>query len=275
MMRLLPNIHPIMQLFFADILATLIVYLGSSLLGNASVYDPYWSVAPLLFIPFWFFQVEQNPFSLLFQNGYVRPLLTSLVIFFWGIRLTANWIREFTDLSYEDWRYRNFREKSPKFFWLINLTGIQLFPTILVFLGSLSLYPALTVFDHSFNLFDVLGLIITIGATLLELIADNQMWHYRQNRTKDQPIINTGLWIRTRHPNYLGEISFWWGLYFLGIGASLQYWWMIIGPISITLLFVFVSIPMIEKNQENRKPAYKKYKEEVPMLIPRMGKRTK
>ena len=47
--------HPLLSLFVADIIATLIIFIGSMLFENASVYDPYWSVAPLAFIPFWFF----------------------------------------------------------------------------------------------------------------------------------------------------------------------------------------------------------------------------
>lgn len=261
--------HPLLKLLVADVIATLIVFLGSSLIRNASVYDPYWSVAPLAFLPFWFFQVGQNPI-LLAQNGIVRPLIASIIVLLWGIRLTANWLREFTGFDYEDWRYRNFRAKSPKIFWLINLTGIQLFPTLLVFLGSMALYPALTVMQTGLNLFDWIGVAIALGAVIIELFADNQMWQYRRTRKPDQPIIESGLWIRSRHPNYFGEISFWWGLYFFALATSLQYWWMAVGPIAITLLFLFISIPMIENRHRSRKPAYEDYMKRVPMLFPRL-----
>ena len=259
--------HPLISLFVADIVATLIVFIGSMIFGNASVYDPYWSVAPLVFIPFWFWHIHDNPITL-FSHGYFRPMIVTIVVILWGVRLTLNWFREFTGFNYEDWRYRNYRQNNPKLFWVINLTGIQLFPTILVFLGSISLFPAITSLGPRINFLDIIGLGIALTAIVIETLADNQMWKYRKSRQKEYNIIHYGLWKYSRHPNYFGEISFWWGLYFFALGVSITNWWMVVGPLSITLLFVFISIPMIEKRQKKFKPEYLDYIKTVPKLIP-------
>jgi steroid 5-alpha reductase family enzyme len=145
-------------------------------------------------------------------------------------------------------------------------------PTILVFLGCVSLFPALTSLEPKINFLDIIGLVITLTAILIETLADNQMWKYRKSRQKDQNICQTGLWKFSRHPNYFGEISFWWGLYFFALGVSITNWWMIVGPLSITLLFLLISIPMIEKRHQKRKPEYLDYNKRVSKIIPWINK---
>ena len=81
--------------------------------------------------------------------------------------------------------------------------------------------------------------------------------------------LTTGLWAYSRHPNYLGEILFWWGLYLFALAAYPAAWWTIFGPLSITLLFVFISIPMIEKRHIERRPDYPAYLDRTPMIMPR------
>jgi steroid 5-alpha reductase family enzyme len=80
--------------------------------------------------------------------------------------------------------------------------------------------------------------------------------------------MDRGLWSLSRHPNYLGEILFWWGLYLFALSANPSLWWVIAGPAVITLMFLFISIPMIEKRMLIRKVNYKEYQKRVSMLIP-------
>jgi steroid 5-alpha reductase family enzyme len=80
--------------------------------------------------------------------------------------------------------------------------------------------------------------------------------------------MDQGIWSASRHPNYLGEISFWWGLYFFALSANPEKWWVIIGPVAITCMFLFASIPMIEKRLLERRKDYAEYKKRVPMLLP-------
>jgi steroid 5-alpha reductase family enzyme len=76
------------------------------------------------------------------------------------------------------------------------------------------------------------------------------------------------LWKFSRHPNYFGEILFWWGVYVFSLATSLEFWWFIIGPLSITVLFIAVSIPLMEKKNMMTKPSFATYKKEVSKLIP-------
>ena len=251
------------MIFLADILATLIIFAISTIFKNASFYDPYWSFIPIV-IAFYLFFTSSD-----LANG-SRQYVVLLMVCFWGFRLTFNWISGWKGIKHEDWRYMHFREKFGKSFWLINLTGIQLMPTIFVFFGCLSLYPSLNSGSFNFRFLDFVALAITLGAILLETISDYQMRKFMKSRQNPQEIMDKGLWSKSRHPNYLGEILFWWGLYFFGLSAEPQYWWVIFGPIAITILFLFVSIPWMEIRQD-LKPEYKNYKLRVPKLIPRFS----
>jgi len=155
-----------------------------------------------------------------------------------------------------------------KLFWIINLFGIQLMPTILVFFGCLSIYPAVSTGTAQFNTLDILGILITLGAIILETAADNQLHKFRGEESNRDKVNNMGLWAYSRHPNYFGEICFWWGLFIFGLSADSTFWWTIIGPISITLLFLFISIPIMEKHNTKNRSIYAEYKKNVSVLIP-------
>src|SRR5262245_5678521 len=129
--------HPLVSTLWADIAATIVVFAVSTLVRNASVYDPYWSVAPPAIAIAWL--------ALVGGGTTVRQAIVVALILLWGTRLTANWASTWRGLRHEDWRYGQLREQTrgrmP--FWVVNLGGIQLMPTLLVFLGMLPVWPAL------------------------------------------------------------------------------------------------------------------------------------
>ena len=84
--------------------------------------------------------------------------------------------------------------------------------------------------------------------------------------------MKSGVWSWSRHPNYLGEMGLWWGLWLFGIAADPSWWWTIVGPLGITLMFVFVSLPMIEKRMAARRPAYAEYAESSSLVLPKFGR---
>lgn len=259
---ILDFLPPLLMLLVVDIIATVIVFVLSMIFHNASLYDPYWSVAPFLIAIYWLVS-SQN-----FANFNLRQIIVFLLISIWSFRLTYNWVRQWKGIQHEDWRYRDLRVKHGKNFWFINLTGIHLMPTILVYLGSLSFYSSLTTINIPFNLLDIFGISITVSAILIETIADQQSYNFIKSRRDRTQLIDYGLWNYSRHPNYFGEILFWWGMYFFALSVHISFWWMIIGPISITILFNVVSIPLMEKRNMKRKPTYAEYKNKVSRLIP-------
>lgn len=245
----------------ADVAATLVVFGFSVVFKNASFYDAYWSVIPIWIVIFLLLYPETE------VNG-IRAWAASGLVAFWGLRLTWNWWRGWQGLDHEDWRYVNLRKKTGAFFPFVNLTGIQLMPTALVFLGCLPLFPILSERETPLGWLDFLGFGITLGAILIEAAADQQLRRFRLSNTDPLKILDTGLWKHSRHPNYFGELSFWYGLFIIGMGAAPDEWWRGAGALAMTLLFVFISIPMIDKRMLAKRPHYAERKQRVSSVIP-------
>jgi steroid 5-alpha reductase family enzyme len=265
MARLGPATDPRLTVAYADLAATAVVFVFSAAANNSSVYDPYWSVAPLVIAPW---------LSLGGGAGAApvarRVVVTALVVF-WGVRLTYNWARGFAGLGHEDWRYVDIRAKVGAGYWPVSLLALHLFPTVQVYLGCLPLFPALTS-DRPLGLLDGLAAAVTLGAVLVETVADEQLRSFRARREGDE-IMARGLWAFSRHPNYFGEIGFWWGLLLFGLAADPRAFWSGLGALSITAMFVFVSVPMLEKRSVARRPAYVEHRRRVSMLVPWWPKR--
>jgi steroid 5-alpha reductase family enzyme len=132
----------------------------------------------------------------------------------------------------------------------------------------LSLYPSLVESGSYFSYLDVFAISITLLAIIVESVADKQLKRFIEERESHKKIMKEGIWKYSRHPNYFGEILFWWGLYSFALASNLNFWWTIIGPISITLLFIFISIPLMDERNLNRRPQYEEYMEKTSKLVP-------
>ncbi|HUU63914.1 MAG TPA: DUF1295 domain-containing protein [Dehalococcoidia bacterium] len=254
--------HPIWIVLTADIAATLVIYAFARVFQNASFYDAYWSVAPLAIALYYLLGASSGDAVL------TRQVVVVTLVFIWGVRLTCNWARQWRGLGHEDWRYANMRHKWNRLFWIIELSGIEMMPTIIVFLGCLSLYPALSTGTSTFGVLDWVAIVVTAAAIIIETTADQQLRRFVRTNSQPRKIMSTGLWAYSRHPNYLGEIMFWWGLFIFALAADLSYWWVIVGPLAMTVLFVFVSIPMMDKRSLERRTGYEEHMRRVSALIP-------
>jgi steroid 5-alpha reductase family enzyme len=257
---------PVWQaLALGDGAATLVVFAFSVLLDNSSVYDPYWSVAPMVIAP------ALVSLDAARQALFARKVVVLTLVFVWGARLTYNWARGWHGLDHEDWRYAAYR-KVGRGYWAVSFFGFHLMPTIWVYLGCLSL---LAVFSsaHPPWLLDGLALLVTVAAIAIETIADEQLRDFRRAHPSPGAVLDTGVWALCRHPNYLGELGFWWGLYLFGLAADPSKWWAMVGPASITLLFVFISVPLLDRRSIARRPGYVRHMSRVPALVPRLSGR--
>jgi steroid 5-alpha reductase family enzyme len=255
------DLHPLATTFVADVVATVVVFAVSMMVRNASVYDPYWSVAPPVIAVAWV--------TLAGGGTPVRQALVVALVLLWGVRLTANWVLTWRGLGHEDWRYEQLREQTrgrvP--WWLVNLGGIQLMPTFVVFLGLLPVWPALTV-DRPLGVLDGVAVVVTLAAIVLEATADAQRYRFAADPANQGRIIDSGLWRYSRHPNYLGEVGFWWGMWLFGVAAAPGWWWTVVGPLAMVLLFVTVSVPLMDRRSLARRPGYAEHMRRVPALVP-------
>lgn len=250
----------------ADLLATLVVFVFSRVYRNSSFYDAYWSVIPPLLFGYWWWQGPLGPDSL-------RGWLMAVVIGYWAVRLTGNWVYGFPGLHHEDWRYPLLREGAGRFEFLADLFGIHLFPTLQVFAGMLPVYVAMTTPGAGVTWLVWLAFAVGMASVTLELAADTQMHRFvaRSRRAGDSgAVMDQGLWAWSRHPNYLGEIGFWFALALFGLAASPgDWWWLFVGVAVMVAMFLGASIPMMEKRSLERRPQYQVVIDKVPRLLPR------
>jgi steroid 5-alpha reductase family enzyme len=247
----------------ADVAATAVVFAFSVGRNNSSIYDPYWSIAPMVIVV-WLAVHAAAPLA--------REVIVVGLVLAWGARLTWNWARGWQGLAHEDWRYVAIRARTGRAYWLVSWVGIHLMPTLWVYLGSLSLIPAIATGTRPLGVVDAIAFVVTAGALAIETLADQQLRAFRLSGPPAGTILATGLWRWSRHPNYLGEIGFWWGLSVFAIAAD-RAWLAIAGPLAINLLFVTISIPLLDRRSIERRPAYADHIARVPALVPRPWRR--
>jgi len=251
----------LLNIFIADLVATVVIFAFSRSYGNSSFYDAYWSVIPPLIALFWL-AVGASQVSTL------REVLVLGLILYWATRLTLNWAVYWEGMHHEDWRYALLRERSPNMAVLTDFFGIHLFPTLQVFAGMLPIYAVYCLGDTAFNWLDLLAAVVTFSAVTLQLVSDRQLHRFIAQRQEGEQL-HTGLWAWSRHPNYCGELGFWLGLFLFGLAAyPTGWWWMILGVVLMTLMFLFASIPMMEKRSLERRPEYQQIIDSTSMLIP-------
>ena len=260
--NLLSDMNLLLRFLIMDVVTTVVIFMFSWFFDNASIYDPYWSVLPQVMVII--LALDGSSFH---WTSYIMIALIEL----WGMRLTLNCLIRFKDLTHQDWRYTHFKETHPKLWPLINLGGIHLVPTLVVYLLML---PVAAYFEavnnnlvtNNFNVSSILAIVISIVGILFELIADIQSGYYRKKYPNQ--LLNKGLWKVSRHPNYFGEIIFWFGIFLLMLSIRENYWVLVLGPIVNLLMFSFISIPLMEKRMLKKYPDYKEYIENTNVLLP-------
>jgi steroid 5-alpha reductase family enzyme len=254
--------HLWLDSLIADLLATLVIFGFSRAHHNSSFYDAYWSVIPPLFALYWWTEAGADA-------DQVRVWLVLVVVWFWAIRLTGNWIYAFPGLHHEDWRYPMLRDRAGKAELAVDLMGIHVFPTLQVFLGMLPVYVAVTGLTRELSWLDLVAFGVGIGAVLLEWISDVQMYRFGAAKQPGQAM-DRGLWGWSRHPNYFGEFGFWFALALFGLAASPDdWWWIFVGAAAMLAMFLGASIPMMEERSLERRPSYADVIARVPKFFPR------
>ena len=249
--------HIWMKITLWHIYATLFIYIGSVILKNSSLYDPFWSVAPVPIVIY---------LAIISDNSMLLKILVTFPIIFWAARLTRNWLISWRGFEHEDFRYIDLKNTNIYKAEFNNFFGIHLFPTLIV---NICLYPLVFIFLNPIEVtpFLYFASIFTFMAVVLETVSDEQMRHFRNNPNNKGKTMKYKLWKYSRHPNYLGEICFWFGIYFMGLSSNLAPIWIIICPLSMLALFIFASCPMMDERSLKNRKDYKEYMEKTSQLL--------
>ena len=249
--------HIWMKITLWHIYATLFIYVGSVILKNSSLYDPFWSVAPVPIVIY---------LAIISDNSMLLKILVTFPIIFWATRLTRNWLISWKGFEHEDFRYIDLKNTNIYKAEFNNFFGIHLFPTLIV---NICLYPLVFIFLNPIEVtpFLYFASIFTFMAVVLETVSDEQMRQFRNNPNNKGKTMKYKLWKYSRHPNYLGEICFWFGIYFMGLSSNLAPIWIIICPLSMLALFIFASCPMMDERSLKNRKDYKEYMEKTSQLL--------
>ena len=252
------EIHFWLLILIAHIIATIIIYLFSVILKNSSLYDPFWSVAPV-------------PIVIILSMGMETleiKLLVLIPICFWALRLTRNWIISWEGFSHEDFRYIDLKNTNKIQAEINNFFGIHLIPTLIVNFGLFPLiYLVNQVNDSVVMPFLYLASLFTFLSVILETVADEQMREFRNNPENKGKTMRYKLWRYSRHPNYLGEVLFWYGIYFMGLSSGLMPIWTMLCPTTMLALFIFISCPMMDNRSLKNRSDYKDYMQKTSQLF--------
>jgi len=205
---------------------------------------------------------------MLYQGAFgPRSLLVTALVMIWGSRLSIRIFMRNRSKG-EDWRYKRWREEWGRTFYLRSYLQVFLFQGLLLLVNVspviiINSYPAQT-----WEWTDMVGLCIWLIGFYFESVGDWQLDRFVRNQANRGKIMQEGLWRYSRHPNYFGEITMWWGIFIIALGSPYGIFG-IIGPVTITYLIVFVSgIPLAEKAIEAM-PGFEEYKRRTSVLIPR------
>jgi steroid 5-alpha reductase family enzyme len=199
-----------------------------------------------------------------------RGIIVGLLVTIWGVRLAWHiYLRNRG--KPEDYRYAEWRAQGGKRFYLRSYGQIYLLQGVLLFLIVSPVLMINRTAGSALGLLDLLGIAIWIFGFYFESVGDKQLAQFIKNPENKGKLLETGLWRYTRHPNYFGEITQWWGIWILSLASPLG-WLAIIGPITITILIVKISgIPLLEKKMQDN-PAFADYAKRTNKLIPWLPK---
>ena len=240
---------------------------------NVSIVDMAWGAAYTIQVFIYYFCHEYN-----WQN-----LLVLILVGLHGARL-AIFITYRNAGHGEDPRYQDFRRRmgGDKHYWWVSFFQVFVLQAVInLGVGSVwGLFILRTSLDRIHNKHQVtpvepitalmiIGAIITFAGTLMESIADFELYNHKNDPEMRGKLLTTGTWSLCRHPNYFGETLFWWGTYFWSCAVG-QYW-AIYGPVVMTLLIVFVSgVAILEDGRRKEKygEAYEEYVSKTKKFIP-------
>lgn len=237
----------------------LIAWLVSVAMRDASVADIAWGLV--------FAAIAWT--ALAVGDGYEdRSLLIAVLVSLWGVRLAVYiaWRHEG-----EDKRYVVMRERSPGTFAVRSLFTVFLLQAAIAWVVSAPVQAAAAdPTPASLGALAVIGALVTLFGTAFEGVADLQLARFlgAKEEGREQGVMDRGLWRYSRHPNYFGNATLWFGIWLIALETG-SAWWSVIGPIVMTFFLLRVSgVALTEKTIAKRRPGYEQYMKRTSAFVP-------
>ncbi|MDA9784946.1 DUF1295 domain-containing protein [Gammaproteobacteria bacterium] len=204
------------------------------------------------------------------------PIIIKSIIFtsvsIWSIRLTYLMLQRKIGHG-EDARYTKLRDwKKPGLnLNLFTLRQVYFLQGVVIWCVTLPIQFVLSVDKNAvISLINQIGLVIIVIGFIWEVISDIQLNNFKNNPIQTKDFLKTGLWAYSRHPNYFGEVVFWWGIYIFSISNYFSLI-SIIGPVVFTyLIFNITGVKTMDKRMSKNYPGYKDHINSTNAMIPKI-----
>jgi steroid 5-alpha reductase family enzyme len=202
----------------------------------------------------------------------LRSALVAGLVVVWAARLGSFLFRR-VHRAGKDGRFDEIKHSWHRFLVAWTLQGLWITLTALAALVQISDATP----RRSFDLFDASGLALWALGFAVEVIADRQKAAFSSRPESRGRFIDEGLWSWSRHPNYVGEILLWCGVFVMGAGGFRSWQWLaVLSPVFVWALLRFVSgVPLLEERADAKwggQADYEAYKIRTPVLWPRLGR---
>ena len=229
------------------LLVAAVFWLISLIRNDVSIVDSLWSLMFLL--------VTLVYVSLVDDGGPRANLIVALVAL-WAIRLSV-YITWRNHGQPEDYRYQEIRANNEPFFRYKSLYIVFVLQAVLAWVISMPLAAAISG-QSAIGFLDYAGVALFAVGLTFEALGDFQLSRFRRDPANAGKVLDTGLWRFSRHPNYFGNFTLWWGFYLVALSAG--GWWTVISPLLMSILLLKVSgVALLEKDISVRRPQYENY----------------
>jgi len=250
-------IHYILYSGLAVFIYMTLLFLISMAKKDNSIADIGWGVGFIL-VAFLTFFLEPG-----FE---VRHVLVTGLVLIWGIRLAVHILMRNKGKG-EDFRYAKWRKEWGKYFVIRSFLQVFMLQGLMMLVISYQVILVNSSEKPGLNLLDILGLIVWLFGFLFETVGDFQLLKFKRKKENKGKIMKSGLWRYTRHPNYFGEATMWWGIFLISLSVPLG-WTAVVSPVVITFMLLRVSgVTMLEKKYKGNKE-FEEYVRRTSAFIP-------
>ncbi|HKD20699.1 MAG TPA: DUF1295 domain-containing protein [Rhizomicrobium sp.] len=249
--------HPLTTLALAFAMMTALWPL-SVRLKDVSIIDIAWAPA---------FAIVGSACAFLAPSRDPRGLIVLGLVWVWALRLGSHTLRRWLRHGHEDYRYATIRKARGPNFPVTSLFLIFWLQALLLWIISWPL-QAVYSFSRPLNWLDAVGITLAVAGITIEGFADAQLTRFRADPKSAGQVLDTGLWSWSRHPNYFGDFTLWWGFFLIAMAAGGP-WWTVLGPIVMSALLIHYSgAGLMEDTIKDRRPGYADYVQRTSLFIP-------
>lgn len=243
-----------------------VIWVIGCIRGEHSLMDGYYGFA--FAVPAWFaFWLGGNGRS---QTAAALLLMVSLHGCRLGVYMFCRW-RRFTKTVGGDPRYLAWaRQYQPGYWWKSFFMIMAPQALVIILIGL----PAVVGILGTATDPDQLGLLAAVGMTIFgvgyyfETVADGQLQAFLADDQRTRRYIQTGVWTYSRHPNYFGNVTVWWGIWIVAVAGNADIWWTVVGPIANTVMLTMVLGSALADKHMGDRPEYQEVMRKTRKFLP-------